>query len=117
MGKRCFVQLTWIDSENTTFKERGGGGGRPRQKLRQKNPTRVKTQKGSLGKFKGKDRGHGKNSQRDIMRKNYMAKENKKTKPKTKPKKKKTKKKKKQRNEMTISKDNKNKNKNLEVII
>ena len=71
----------------------------------------MKTQKGSLGKFKGKDRGHGKNSRRDIMRKNYMAKENKKTKPKTKPKKKK------QRNEMTISKDNKNKNKNLEVII
>ena len=77
----------------------------------------MKTQKGSLGKFKGKDRGHGKNSRRDIMRKNYMAKENKKTKPKTKPKKKNKKKKKKQRNEMTISKDNKNKNKNLEVII
>ena len=52
---RCFTQLTWINSRNTTFKKGGKKGvenpkGWPRQKLRQKNSTRLKTRKGGLGK-------------------------------------------------------------------
>jgi len=38
MGKRCFAPLTWIGSENTTFRRKG------------KNLARLKTRKGSLDK-------------------------------------------------------------------
>ena len=39
MGKRCFAQLTRIDSGSTTSKKRRKG----------KKPTRLKTRKGGLG--------------------------------------------------------------------
>ena len=55
--------------------------GQPRQKLRQKTSTRLKTCKGGLGKKLGeKTMFHGKNSQRDIIGKNYMAEKEKKKK-------------------------------------
>ena len=62
MGKRCFAQSTWIGSKDITFKKKKkkkkkkkackveNSKGRPRQKLRQKNPARLKIQKGVLGK-------------------------------------------------------------------
>ena len=68
--------------------------GRPRQNLRLKDPARLKTRKGDLGKRQGNDHGHGKNSSMDVMGKNYMAQE-------------KEQKKKKKRKIMTISKDKK----------
>ena len=47
MGKRCFTQLTWIDSENTTSikKEK-----KKRKKEEGKEHDRLKTLKGGLGK-------------------------------------------------------------------
>ena len=58
MGKRCFAQSTWIDSKGTIFEKKEAyyvenPKGWPRQKLRQKDPARLKTQKGDLGKRQG----------------------------------------------------------------
>ena len=47
--------------------------GWPRQKLSKKDPARLKTQKGGLDQRQGKEHGHGENSFKDVMGKNYMA--------------------------------------------
>ena len=44
MGKRCFAQLTWIDSGDTIFKKE------KKKKKEEKKRARLKTQKDSLGK-------------------------------------------------------------------
>ena len=88
MEKRCYAQLTWIDSGNTTFKEKEKAcqdenpKAQPRQKLRQENPARLKTRKGNLDKSQGKDHRHGENSRKEVMGKSYMAKEKEKKKKK-----------------------------------
>ena len=45
MGKRCFTQLTWIDSGIKTLKER-----KKKKKNREKTSTNLKTWKDGLGK-------------------------------------------------------------------
>ena len=78
MGKRCFAQSTWIDSKGTIFEKKKAyyvenPKGKPRQKLRQKDPARLKTQKGDLGKRQGQRPWECENSSKDVMGKNYMA--------------------------------------------
>ena len=56
MEKRCFTQSTWIDSKVITFERKKKvykveiSKVQPRKKLRQKNPARLKTEKGNLSK-------------------------------------------------------------------
>ena len=40
----CFIQSTWIDSEDTTFEKK------MKKKKKKEKPARLKTQKGGLGK-------------------------------------------------------------------
>ena len=47
MGKRCFAQLTWIDSGDTIFKKEKK---KKKKKKEEKKRARLKTQKDSLGK-------------------------------------------------------------------